>query len=276
MASESSQSRGYVLGHDADELARLDRQAASIAAATRLLLQAAGLTRGMRVLDLGTGLGHVARMAGDIVGPAGTVVGLDRSADALAVARQRCQEAHEAHVSFIEGDVVSWRAAEPFDAVVGRLVLFHVEDPAAVVRHHLEHLTPGGLFLAIDFDLGGARSEPFVPLVYEALQWVERAFVAAGASPRIGGRLATILRRAGLRDVNTLGVQAYLQPDNPMAADLLGGVVRSLAPVMVQRGIATAEQVDVQTIEARIASELQRASAVMMPPTVVGAWGRKS
>jgi hypothetical protein len=57
---------------------------------------------------------------------------------------------------------------------------------------------------------------------------------------------------------------------------LLGGVVRSLAPVIVERGIATAEQVDLQTIEARIARELQRANAVLLPPTVVGAWGRKS
>jgi cyclopropane fatty-acyl-phospholipid synthase-like methyltransferase len=52
MASENA----YVLGSDPQELARLDRQAAFIEAPTRLLLQAAGLAPGMRVLDLGTGL----------------------------------------------------------------------------------------------------------------------------------------------------------------------------------------------------------------------------
>lgn len=275
MGSDSFQTRSYVLGHDPDELARLDRQAASIADATRLLLRLAGLGRNMRVLDLGTGLGHVARMAGDLVGPEGTVVGLDRSGDALAVARQRCHDAHESHVSFIEGDVASWHSAKPFDAVVGRLILFHVADPAAVVRHHLEHLRAGDLFVAIDFDIGGARAEPFVPFVHDAAEWVERAFTAAGASPRIGARLGTILSHVGLHDVNTLGVQAYLPPESPVAAALLGGVVRSLAPVIVQRGIATAEQVDVDTIEDRIARELQRANAVLLPPTVVGAWGRK-
>lgn len=275
MVSETSEGRSYVLGHDSDELARLDRQAASIAGATRLLLQAAGVARGMRVLDLGTGLGHVARMLGELVGPQGTVVGLDRSGDALTVARQRCEDAHESHVSFVEGDVTSWRAAEPFDAVVGRLILFHLAEPSDIVRHHLEHLRPGGLFVTIDFDVGGARTEPRVPLALDALQWVEQAFVAAGASPRIGARLASILRQTGLHDINTLGVQAYLQPDNPVAASLLAGVVRSLAPVIVQRGIATAEQVDVQTIEERIARELQRANAVLLPPTVAGAWGRK-
>jgi ubiquinone/menaquinone biosynthesis C-methylase UbiE len=274
MVSETLDGRAYVLGHDSDELARLDRQAASIADATRLLLQAAGVARGMRVLDLGTGLGHVARMIGELVGAEGTVVGLDRSGPALAVARQRCEDARESHVSFVEGDVTNWRAAEPFDAVVGRLILFHLAEPSDVVRHHLEHLRTGGLFVAIDFDLGGARSEPFVPLASDVLQWVEQAFAAAGASPRIGARLVSILRQTGLQDINTFGVQAYLQPDNPMAASLLAGVVRSLAPVIVQRGIATAEQVDVQTIEDRLARELQRVDAVLMPPTVVGAWGR--
>jgi len=276
MVSETFEGRNYVLGDDSEELARLDRQAASIAGATRLLLQAAGVAPGMRVLDLGTGLGHVARMIGEFVGTEGAVVGLDRSGHAIAAARHWCEEARESHVSFVEGDVTSWRAAEPFDAVVGRLILFHLAQPSDVVRHHLEHLRPGGLFLAIDFDLGGARAEPFVPLALDALQWVEQAFVASGASPRIGARLASILRQTGLHDVNSLGVQAYLQPDNPMAASLLAGVVRSLAPVIVQRGIATADQIDVHTIEDRLARELQRLNAVLLPPTVAGAWGRKA
>jgi hypothetical protein len=58
----------YVLGSDHHEVVRLDRQAAWLGPATRLLLQAAGIVPGLRVLDLGTGLGHVARLAGELVG----------------------------------------------------------------------------------------------------------------------------------------------------------------------------------------------------------------
>ena len=54
-------------------------------------------------LDLGTGLGHVARLAGEVVGPAGSVVDIDRSADALAVARERTAQAKMAHVTFSKG-----------------------------------------------------------------------------------------------------------------------------------------------------------------------------
>jgi len=264
----------YILGNDAPELERLDRQAAMIERPTRTILQAAGLHPGLRVLDLGTGLGHVARMAGELVGPDGAVVGLDGSGDALAVARDRVAKAGERHVSFLEADVRTWRAPEAFDAIIGRLILFHLPDPVAVVRHHIGNLQPDGVFVAVDFDLGGARSEPPVPLAHELLTWVTRAFTAAGATPRIGARLGPILRQAGLQEVTTFGIQGYLQPGDPAAARLLGSVVHSLSGAIIGHGIATAEQLALETLEARLAEALRRADAVLLPPTVVGAWGR--
>ena len=227
----------------------------------------------MRVLDLGTGLGHVARLAGELVGSEGSVVGIDASSAALDVARRRAEDAGERHVSFIEADVRSWRAAEPFDAIVGRLILFHLSDPATVVRHHAQNLRPGGRFMAIDFNLGGARTQPAVPLAHEILGWVTRAFEAAGASPSIGARLGPILAQAGLLEVTTFGVQGYLQPGDPMAARLLAGVARSLAGAIVTHGIATVEQLGIESLESRIAESLERADAVLLAPTVAGAWG---
>jgi ubiquinone/menaquinone biosynthesis C-methylase UbiE len=43
----------------------------------------------MRVLDLGTGLGHVAFEVANLVGPRGTVVGIDQSPRLLEIAEQR-------------------------------------------------------------------------------------------------------------------------------------------------------------------------------------------
>lgn len=271
--SESVQ-KPYVLGNDPHELERLDRQAAMIERPTRTILQAAGLAAGQRVLDLGTGLGHVARIAGELVAPGGSVVGLDGSTDALAVARARATAAAERQVSFVEGDVRSFRAETPFDAIAGRLILFHLADPAGVVRHHLLNLRQGGTFAAIDFDLGACRAEPDVPLVAQALGWVTGAFEAAGAAPRVGARLGPILRDAGLNNVTTLGLQGYVQPGDPAAGRLLGGVVRSLAPAIVAHGFATPEQLALDTLDERITQALTAADAVLIPPIVVGAWGR--
>ncbi len=274
MQGQTQAGQKYVLGNHAEELARLDHQAAVIERPTRLLLQAAGVTAGMRVLDLGTGLGHVARLAGELVGATGSVLGIDQSADALAVARERTQQAGMAHVTFAEGNVLEWRATTPFDAVVGRLLLFHVPDPVAAVRHHLENLRPGGLFVAIDFDLGGTRTEPPVALVETAARWVHDAFRAAGAWPRVGARLGTILEDAQLTRVTTFGIQAYLSPRDSSGPRLLTGVVRSVAPAIVAHGLATSDELDLTTLEQRIAEGVRGAGAVILPPTVVGAWGR--
>ena len=106
-------------------------------------------------------------------------------------------------------------------------------------------------------------------------EWVKQAFSAAGASPMIGARLGPILTQAGLDNVKTFGVQAYIPPRDPTGAALLAGVVRSLAGEITRRGIATAEELDIDTLERRIADEILRNDAVLLPPTVVGAWGRR-
>ena len=82
---------GYQFGSGTgeDEAGRLEIQGRALAPATRMILAEAGIRPGMRVLDLGFGAGDVAFVAVGLVGPDGSVVGVDRSPDALARARLR-------------------------------------------------------------------------------------------------------------------------------------------------------------------------------------------
>ena len=59
----------YALGHSEQELQRLSRQGQALGAFTRQLFEEAGISRGMRVLDVGCGSGDVAFLAADLVGP---------------------------------------------------------------------------------------------------------------------------------------------------------------------------------------------------------------
>jgi SAM-dependent methyltransferase len=227
----------------------------------------------MRVLDLGTGLGHVAMLLAEMVGPEGRVVGLDNSARLLEVAAARAST--RSQLRFVQGDVRRWRDTEPFDAIVGRLILFHLADPVSVLRHHAASLRPAGLMLALDFDLGASRAEPALPLVTDVLEWVRAAFVSAGASPAIGARLAPLLVQAGLADVQGFGFQGYIAPTDPAGPALLSGVVRTLAPQIVAAGLATPQQIDIETLEARIADATRASGSVVVPPTLAAAWGRR-
>jgi SAM-dependent methyltransferase len=266
--------RDYALGCSDPEIARLDAQSASLEAPTRLLLRAAGIGPGMRVLDLGTGLGDVARLLAEQVGASdgtGSVIGIDTSAKLLALAAARTSV--YPLVRFVHGDVRTWRDAEPFDAIVGRLILFHLPDAVAVLEHQVAALHRGGLLLALDFDLGSTRAEPPVPLADEALGWVRAAFRRAGADATIGTRLALLLAGAGLENVRTFGVQGYLAPDDPRGPALLCGVVRTLAPQIIAGGIASAEQIGIATLEQRLGAAVQASGSVVLPPALVGAWG---
>ncbi len=263
----------YVLGSSPAEVQRLARQSERLAEPTRVLLQRAGLRPGMRVLDLGTGIGDVALLAAELVGPSGSVVGIDASAEVLAVAEARRAQLGLTHVRFEAGDAMSYRAEGQFDAVLGRLILLHLKDPEAAVRHHLEALAPGGIWVAIDYDCQVMRSEPSTPLVTRAAAWVLGGFRAAGADPVIGARLGTLLGRAGLAQVASLGLQTYIEPGDPYGPAALSGVLRSLLPAITRAGLATEADVAIDTFAARVDQELQAFGATVVPPTLVGAWG---
>jgi SAM-dependent methyltransferase len=76
----------YVPGYTEDELQRLTLQGRLVGRTTRALLVEAGLELGMRVLDVGCGVGDVSLLLAELVGSSGEVVGVDTNARALELA----------------------------------------------------------------------------------------------------------------------------------------------------------------------------------------------
>jgi ubiquinone/menaquinone biosynthesis C-methylase UbiE len=75
-----TQNQSYILGHADEELDRLISQANFYGDLTAHVLQLAGLKTGMKVLDIGCGAGDVSFLAAKLVGPKGTVIGVDGQA----------------------------------------------------------------------------------------------------------------------------------------------------------------------------------------------------
>jgi SAM-dependent methyltransferase len=259
----------YALGYDDPELARLEHQARMLAPATRTILRLAGVGEGMRVLDLGTGLGDVALAAAELVGPTGEVVGIDREEAMLAVARGRAAN-QAGTVRFEQGEVGEWTDGRRYDVVLGRLILLYVRDPAAAIRHHLRSLASGGRYVAMEFDIVAARSEPPCPTAARAASLVVEGFRRAGLDPALGTRLGAVLTDAGLIEPTVVGLQAYLPPDD--GARAIAGIVATLMPVIEHSGLASADEVGLDTLRERLAAELSAANAVVAMPTLVGAW----
>lgn len=264
----------YLLGHDPAELARLEHQAGILAPATRTVLTLAGVEPGMRVLDLGTGAGDVALVAAELVGPTGTVVGIDQSPSVLALAEDRATRRGLTTVSFRHGDLTTIRVTEEFDAVVGRLVLLYTPEPHEVVRRFAGTLRPGGVVAMMEYEMTAGGTLPPTDLSTRTLYWITEAFRRAGLDPSLGARLAAVLGRAGLTGVVSFGLQSYHPPSDRDGARMAAGAVCTLLPVIERTGVATAAEVDLDTLEERLAADSAGHDALFKPPTLVGAWAR--
>jgi ubiquinone/menaquinone biosynthesis C-methylase UbiE len=74
-----------------DERQRLIDQNKLVAPLTQRLFERAGLKAGMRVLDIGSGSGDVAFLAARLVGPTGSVLGIDRDPAQIKFAETRAK-----------------------------------------------------------------------------------------------------------------------------------------------------------------------------------------
>src|SRR5262249_11000514 len=154
----------YALGYSEREHQRLISQANFFGELTEGLFRRAGLAPGMRVLDVGCGAGDVSLLAAALVGPSGSVLGVDRAAGWVALARERARAAGLEAVDFREGELATLDVEGQFDTLVGRLVLMYLPDPAAVLAHLLRFVRPGGLVIFQEMDAGMGRSVPDAPL----------------------------------------------------------------------------------------------------------------
>jgi len=264
----------YLLGDDTGELQRLEEQARMLAPATRAILEMAGIRPGMRVVDLGTGAGDVALELAAMVGPSGSVIGIDQSAEALACARRRTAARGFGNVSFVQDELHTAGIGGPVDAVVGRLVLLYTSDPAAVLRRYAAFVRQGGLVVSMEYEMTAAGSLPRLPLADRVVGWIVEAFRRSGHDPLLGARLQGVMADAGLHDATVLGLQSYVPHTDPSGARMAAGVVRALLPAIERTGTASAAEIDIDTLEQRIGEALIEHGAIFKPPALAGAWAR--
>ncbi len=270
----------YVCGHSTDELDRLETQGAYFEEITRDLLETAGLEPGMRVLDIGCGVGDVSFLAAELVGPEGLVVGIDRAPEAVAQARARAAARGLHHVQIQLAGVAEWAPERPVDAVVGRFVLMHQADPAAALRAGARHLRPGGVVAMLESHMDACvesvHSWPHSSTYDGIVRFLVGVIRAAGAHTDMGLRLRQTFLDAGL-PAPALRVAARTE-GGPDAAiyHYMATSLRSMLPLARRLGVSApvSSEDEVEELERRLREEVTASGGVLTSPLVVGAWCR--
>jgi SAM-dependent methyltransferase len=267
-------SDSYALGRSGAETQRLILQHQIYGRFTRQFLVEAGITNGMRVLDVGSGAGDVALVLAELVGPQGRVVGTDTNEEILQTAARRASALGCTNVNFHHGTAHDIDG-EGFDAVVGRWVLMYLADPAAELRLLADRLRPGGV---IAFQEGvfddPKRPYPPGPLHDQVLAWMTPPPGAPGPDTQMGLKLFRTFLAAGLE-------APKLRLDTPIGAgadwpgyDYLAATLRSLLPFLEGVGAVTSEEVDIDTLAHRLRDEVVEHGRIQMLPPLIGAWTR--
>jgi ubiquinone/menaquinone biosynthesis C-methylase UbiE len=267
----------YILGHSESELHRLMRQAAVLAPITRRLFSDAGLARDMRVLDVGCGTGDVSMLAAEMVGSGGAVVAIDRSKDALAIARERAQAAGHDNIEFREGSAEAFNTRVPFDFAVGRYVLVHQPDPASFIRAIAKNVRPGGVVAFHElglYDKGNLTAPPNA-LWSKAFDWIYTAFQSVQPHPDAGARMAGHFHAAGLKRTPTLfcEIPIGVGAQSP-ACGWIVHTLRSLIPQLEKISVATAQEIDIDTLEVRLRAAAISSHTQLITVTQFCGWAR--
>ena len=127
-------------------------------------LREAGLARGMRVLDIGSGTGDSALLAARVTAPGGRILGIECSAEKIAVAQSRIDALGVTGIELVHDDVTNLPelGGRPFDALVMKRVLGRLPDPSAVLRDAAALVRSGGVAIAIEPPEGAELRQAFL------------------------------------------------------------------------------------------------------------------
>jgi SAM-dependent methyltransferase len=264
----------YVLGATDAEHDRLLRQAARLEPFTERLFRDAGIGPGQRVLDVGSGVGDVAFLVVRLVGPTGEVVGIDLDGTALEKARVRASQLGFRNVRFVESDVSAAPVGTPFDAVVGRLILQFLPDPAAALRSLATEVKPGGV------------------VVFHEANWASFLSQAAHLPLRslCGSLIIETFRRSGARTDMELALfrgflnMGFSPPDlrletpvgnDPETRRWIFDLFCTVRRRFDEFGISATAVGDMDTLFHRLEAELDSTQSYAACIGLVGAWARK-
>ncbi len=258
------------LGEATEERRRLLDQAALLEGEARAFLGRLDIPVGGDVIDIGCGPIGVLPLLSERVGPHGQVTGLDHHGDMLDHAARVC--ASLGNVRFVLADATDTQLARGmFDLAHIRLLLGNVADPAGVLHEAAAIVRPHGTVAVQEVDWLSWECSPAHPAWVALRTILLRLWHARGLDPYIGRRLPSLLRSAGLHDVEARA-SAEIDSAGQHSQRLILTFAERFRSRIVEAGIATAAKLD--SLCGQLARHLTRPDTVVVRAMTVQASGR--
>lgn len=212
-----------------------------------------GFPAGSKVVDVGCGPMGALLVLSELVGPQGTVVGLDMDETSLKHARSILDQRGQSNVHLVRANVNEMQTSAvcppgPFHAAYCRLFLVWQRNPAATLHRIASILRPGGYIVAHEplFASPVPKSQPEVPGFDMIFRWLFQMQQSIGASPDVARHYHALCQEAGMIEVSQRGFfnSGATGARASMALRLLQETLRSSRAAIVKHGIASEEQVD--------------------------------
>jgi SAM-dependent methyltransferase len=258
--------RGGQAGYDRLKiLARIRRPS------TLAFLEQAGLLPGMDCVDLGCGGGEGTFDLAAMVGPSGSVLGIDMDEVKVALARKTAVERGMANVEFRVGSVNDWDEPEAYDFVYCRCLLQHLSRPFDLLSRMWVAVKPGGALAVEDTDFGGLFCYPPNEGCAFFQRMIIRVVAHNGGDAQLGLRLYRFFLDLGISNPGLAFAQNVEASGDGKTMPLL--TLQAIAESIMVAGLASAGEVEAAIAD--LAEFTAAPDTIISGPRILQVWGRK-
>lgn len=200
-------------------------------------------------------------------------MGIERSLEAVALARQLVAENGLSNVDVVHGDArATGLTASSFDLVTARLVLVNVPQPEQIIAEAVALVRPGGYVAFHEVDWAACLCDPALPAWNDLVTLMHQYAELNGIDLRIGRKVPRLLRAAGLVDVQVNPVVHVYPVGHPRRNVLLDFAHNLSERLLAQKLISEPE---LTALQHEMAQHLQKPETLVLIGPYIQAWGRK-
>jgi ubiquinone/menaquinone biosynthesis C-methylase UbiE len=263
----------YVLGYRRAEQERLQQQAQQLAHESSWLFDQIGVGRGAKVVEIGCGPHGCLELLAERVGPTGRVVGVERSQDAVDLARKLIKGRSLSNVEVFCGDARSTQLPRSeFDLATARLVLVNVPEPQQILAEAVALVRPGGWVAFHEADWIAHVCDPpsaaWTRIVDLFVAYSERN----GIDPFIGRKLPRLLREAGVAEIRVNPIFHVYPPGHSRRSILLDFAENLSERIVAQKLV---DEREFTVLKDALRHHIEDPGTLVVSHLFFQAWGRR-